>query len=135
MLNVANVLEGSVRRDRNRVRISARLIRADGGVNLWSDSYDRDLKDIFVVQDDIARAVASALQLTLQTGKPTATPPTPGITNPESYGAFLHARYFSHMNDKESATKAFVESAPFAARTQLATPPRFPHCTNRRFLS
>lgn len=106
MLNVANVLEGSVRRDRSRVRISARLIRADDGDNLWSDSYDRDLKDIFAVQDHIARAVASALQLKLRTGKPTATPPTPGTTDPESYETFLHARYFSHMNDKESAIKA-----------------------------
>jgi eukaryotic-like serine/threonine-protein kinase len=105
-LNVANVLEGSVRRDGNRVRISARLIRADNGVNLWSDSYDRDLKDVFVVQDHIARAVASALQLKLRTGKPTATPTTPGTTDPESYETFLHARYFSHMNDKESAIKA-----------------------------
>ncbi len=105
-LNVANVLEGSVRRDGNRVRISARLIRADNGVNLWSDSYDRDLKEVFVVQDHIARAVASALQLKLRTGKPTATPPTPGTTDPESYETFLHARYFSHMNDKESAIKA-----------------------------
>ncbi len=106
MLNVANVLEGSVRRDVNRVRISARLLRTDDGVNLWSDSYDRDFKDVFVVQDHIARAVASALQITLQTGKPTATPPTPGTTNPESYEAFLHALYFSHMNDRESEIKA-----------------------------
>jgi len=106
MLNVANVLEGSVRRDVNRVRISARLLRTDDGVNLWSDSYDRDFKDVFVVQDHIARAVASALQITLQTGKPTATPPTPGTTSPESYEAFLHALYFSHMNDKQSETKA-----------------------------
>jgi len=106
MLNVANVLEGSVRRDVNRVRISARLLRTDDGVNLWSDSYERDFKDVFVVQDHIARAVASALQLTLQTGKPTTTPPTPGTTNPESYEAFLHALYFSHMNDRESEMKA-----------------------------
>ena len=106
MLNVANVLEGSVRRDVNRVRISARLLRTDDGVNLWSDSYDRDLKDIFVVQDDIARAVASALQLKLRTGKTTATKLTPGTTDLKSYEAYLHARYFSYMNDKESATKA-----------------------------
>ena len=103
MLAVANVLEGSVRREGNRVRIGAQLVRAADGVNLWSDSYDRDLKDIFVVQDDIARAVSSALQLKLRTGNPTATP---GTTDLKSYEAFLHARYFSYMSDKESAAKA-----------------------------
>jgi TolB-like protein/DNA-binding winged helix-turn-helix (wHTH) protein len=106
MLNVANVLEGSVRRDVNRVRISARLLRTDDGVNLWSDSYDRDFKDVFVVQDNIATAVASALQLKLLASKSPTSMPTSGTTNPESYEAFLHALYFSHMNDKESETKA-----------------------------
>jgi serine/threonine protein kinase len=105
-LNVANILEGSVRREGNRVRISAQLIKADDGFDLWSESYDRDLKDVFVVQDDIARAVTSALQLKLRAGNPPVTLPTSGTTNPETYEAFLHARYFAHMNDKESETKA-----------------------------
>ena len=105
-LNVANVLEGSVRREGDRVRINAQLIKADDGFDLWSESYDRDLKDVFVVQDDIATAVTSALQLKLRAGEPRATLPTSGTTNPESYEAFLHARYFAHMKDEESETKA-----------------------------
>jgi TolB-like protein len=105
-LNVANVLEGSVRREGNHVRISAQLIKAEDGFDLWSESYDRDLRDIFVVQDDIAKAVTSALQLKLRVGQPSATLPTAKTTDPESYEAFLHARYFAYMNDKESATKA-----------------------------
>ena len=105
-LNVANVLGASVRREGNRVRITAQLIKADDRFDLWSESYDRDLKDIFAVQDEIAKAVASALQLKLLAGKSPTTLPTSGTTNPESYEAFLHARYFAHMTDKESATKA-----------------------------
>jgi TolB-like protein/DNA-binding winged helix-turn-helix (wHTH) protein len=105
-LNAANFLEGSVRKDISRVRITVQLIKADDGFHLWSESYDRDLKDIFAVEDDIAKAVTSALQLKLRTGKPTATPATSGTTDPESYEAFLHARYFSHMFDQGSAIKA-----------------------------
>jgi serine/threonine protein kinase len=104
-LNVANVLEGSIRRDGNRIRVNAQLIRADDGFNLWSDSYDRDLKDVFAVQDDIAAAVTSALQLKLHTSTRSTTVPSPKTTIPETYEAFLHARYFSHLFDKESAAK------------------------------
>jgi eukaryotic-like serine/threonine-protein kinase len=105
-LNVANILEGSVRRDGNHVRINTQLIRANDGFNLWSESYDRDLKDVFVVQGEIAAAVTSALQLKLRTGKSSASLPVPKTTNPEAYEAYLHARYFSHMYDKESSAKA-----------------------------
>jgi TolB-like protein/DNA-binding winged helix-turn-helix (wHTH) protein len=105
-LNAANFLEGSVRKDINRVRITVQLIKADDGFHLWSESYDRDLKDIFAVEDEIAKAVTSALQIKLRTGKPTAAPPAPGTTDPESYETFLHARYFSHMFDQASAIKA-----------------------------
>jgi len=105
-LNVANVLEGTVRKEGNRVRISAQLIRADDGFNLWSESYDRDLTDVFVVQDDIAKAATSALQLKLRPGGSSSHQTPPGTTNPQTYEAFLHARYFAHMNDKEFALRA-----------------------------
>jgi adenylate cyclase len=65
MLNVANVLEGSVRKAGNTVRITAQLVRADNGYHLWSATFDRDLKDVFKVQDDIARVVVDKLKLTL----------------------------------------------------------------------
>lgn len=105
-LDVANVLEGSVQREKNRVRVTARLIKADDGYDLWSESFDRDFKDIFAVEDDIAKAVTSALQLKLLTGRSATTLTTSGTTSPETYEAFLHARYFAHMQDEESARKA-----------------------------
>ncbi len=61
-LGVANILEGSVRRSGNRLRVSAQLIKADDGFNLWSETYDRSDGDIFVIQDEIATNVAEALQ-------------------------------------------------------------------------
>jgi TolB-like protein/lipopolysaccharide biosynthesis regulator YciM len=61
-LGVANILEGSVRRSGNRLRVTAQLIKADDGFHLWSETYDRSDGDIFVIQDEIARNVAEALQ-------------------------------------------------------------------------
>jgi len=107
-LDVVDILEGSVQREQDRVRVTARLIRAEDGLGLWSESFDRDLKDIFAVEDDIARAVTSALQLKLLAGKSPANFGTSGTTRPEAYEAFLHARYFAHMQDKASAKKALL---------------------------
>jgi TolB-like protein/DNA-binding winged helix-turn-helix (wHTH) protein/Flp pilus assembly protein TadD len=104
-LNAANLLEGSVRRDGNRVRITVQLIKANDGFHLWSESYDRDLKDILAVEDNIAKAVTSALQFKLLTGR-SPTTPTSGTTNPEAYESLLQARYFLHMQDEESGRKA-----------------------------
>jgi non-specific serine/threonine protein kinase len=79
-LGVATVLEGSVRRAGNRVRISAQLINAGDGFHLWAERYDRDLDDVFAVQEDIARSIAQALRgaltpkeaAALQQGRPAA---------------------------------------------------------------
>ena len=65
-LNVATILEGSVRRAGKRIRVTAQLINAADGYHLWSESYDRELDDIFAVQDDIAQAVVKELQTTLK---------------------------------------------------------------------
>ena len=62
-LGVADVLEGSVRRSGNRIRVTAQLINAEDGYHLWSERYDRELTDVFAIQDDIAQAIAGALQL------------------------------------------------------------------------
>jgi TolB-like protein/Flp pilus assembly protein TadD len=67
-LGVAHVLEGSVRRAGDRLRVTAQLIRADTGYHLWSETYNRELRDVFAVQDDIANAVAEALQIQLMGG-------------------------------------------------------------------
>jgi serine/threonine protein kinase/Tfp pilus assembly protein PilF len=102
-LSVANVLEGSVRRAGNAVRVTAQLIRADSGLSLWSQTYDRDVKDIFQVQDDIAAAVVAALKLKLL--------PTQGLDphrsdNPEAYNQFLLARQFGRRGNLEDTERA-----------------------------
>ena len=94
-LGVANVLEGSVRRDGNRVRITAELIKADDGFQLWSQTYDREIKDIFGVEDDIAQAATEALRLKLLGGNGQPVASNLRSTNPEAYQAYLQAEYFS----------------------------------------
>ena len=64
-LNVANILEGSVRKSGNRLRVTTQLIRASNGEHLWSETYDRELTDVFKVQDEIAAAVVGQLKLAL----------------------------------------------------------------------
>lgn len=67
-LNVGSIVEGSIRKDGQRIRISAQLVRTSDGVNLWAETYDRDVTHIFQVQDDIAGAIAVQLQASLETG-------------------------------------------------------------------
>jgi len=94
-LGVANVLEGTVRHDGNHVRITAELIKADDGFQLWSQTYDREIKDIFGVEDEIAQAATEALRLKLlgSNGQPVAS--NPRSSNPEAYQAYMQAQYFS----------------------------------------
>ena len=103
-LNVATVLEGSVRKEGQRVRITAQLIKVDDGFHLWSETYDRELNDIFAVQEEIARAVAGSLKVALL-GENTATPPARG-TNPEAYNAYLQGRYFLERRSQGNMEKA-----------------------------
>jgi len=113
-LGVANILEGSVRREGNHVRITAELIKGDDGFQLWSQTYDRKMNDIFAVQDEIARAATDALQLKLlgSNGQPVAS--TLRSTNPEAYQAYLQANYFLGLGaGKEDIGKAlaYVDTA------------------------
>jgi len=103
-LGVTTILEGSVRKDGNRIRITAQLIKVADGFYLWSESYDRELGDAFPVQDEIARAVASALKIALLGGSLPSPPPRPA--NPEAYDAFMRARHLMHKNDPVSADEA-----------------------------
>ena len=89
-LNVGAVLEGSVRRAGNTVRITAQLINAVTGFHLWSETYDRDLKDVLKVQTEIATAVASALKVTLL-GNEAARIELGGTRNPGAFDAYLRA--------------------------------------------
>jgi len=117
-LGVATLLEGSVRKAGNRVRITAQLVKASDGFHLWSETYDRVLDDIFAVQDDIAKAVSSAMNVTLL-GAATAT--TAGA-NAASYDLVLQAKQALADSSKESLEKAVrlyhqaIERAPDDAR-------------------
>ena len=96
-LNVANVLEGSVRKAANRVRITAQLVKTRDGYHLWSKTFDRELNDIFAIQQEIAEQVATALSVTLL-GE---TAGAPGEThNAEAYQAYLRgAHLLRHAPD------------------------------------
>jgi TolB-like protein/Tfp pilus assembly protein PilF len=102
-LNVAHVLEGSVRKSGNKVRITAQLVKASDGYHLWSETYDRTLDDIFIVQDEIAGAVVKALQVTLL-GTPLATRSKP--QDPEAYNLALQGRYFLERRDQGDFERA-----------------------------
>jgi len=91
MLNVSTVLEGSVRRAGDRVRITAQLIGVTDGYHLWSDRFDRELTDIFTIQDEIATAIASRLAVALREGQVFSLI-KPSTTNVDAYELYLKAR-------------------------------------------
>src|SRR4051794_26416172 len=93
-LNVANVLEGSVRKSANTLRVTAQLIRASDSSHLWSQTYDRDRTDIFKLQDEIAGDVVAALKVKLLPSQ--ELPKAQRTNNPEAYQQYLQGRY--HLN-------------------------------------
>ena len=101
-LNVANILEGSVRQDGSRVRITAELTKANDGFQLWSEEYNTEIKDIFAVQDEIARAVTDALQIKLLGAKTNPVPARSQVTNPDAYQAYLQANYFVNRGSEKT---------------------------------
>ena len=90
-LNVRTVLEGSVRRSGKRVRITAQLVDVTDGYHLWSERYDREIEDVFAVQDEIATAIAERMKTTLQSGR-AATVAQRATDNIEAYEAYLKGR-------------------------------------------
>jgi TolB-like protein/DNA-binding winged helix-turn-helix (wHTH) protein/Flp pilus assembly protein TadD len=113
-LGVANVLEGSVRRDGSHLRITAELIKADDGFQLWSQTYDPEINDIFAVQDEIARAATEALQLKLLGTNGQPVPPNLRSANPEAYQAYLQANYFlgrGHNEEDLGKALAYADEA------------------------
>ena len=90
-LNVRTVLEGSIRRVHNHLRITAQLVNAADGYHLWSERYDRELKDIFAIQDEIARAITSRLKLTLEAQSQEVLV-KPGTKNLEAYAFYTKGR-------------------------------------------
>jgi eukaryotic-like serine/threonine-protein kinase len=104
-LGVANVLEGTVQTEGNRVRITAELIKTGDGFQLWSETYDRQSSDVFRVQDEIARAVAGALKVKLLESNGSAVSAT--SPNSEAYQAYLQGRFFhGRGQNREDLEKA-----------------------------
>src|SRR3989440_11363645 len=91
-LKVAMVLEGSVRKAGNRLRVTAQLVKVGDGDHLWSERYDRDMTDIFAIQDEIAKAIAERLKVTLDGGA-AASLVTPATGNLDAYHLCLKGRY------------------------------------------
>ena len=106
-LGVANVLEGSLRREGDRVRITAELIETDDGFQVWSGTYDREVSNIITTQDEIAGAVTGALQSRLLSSNGAAMVGISHETNPAAYQAYLQGQYFvARGQDKEDLNKA-----------------------------
>src|SRR5438034_5667184 len=106
-LNVGHVLEGSVRRDGNRVRITAELIDACDGSTLWSETYEREMHGIFALQDEITRSIVDALKLNLDISPPPASRST------EAYDAYLHGLFYSDKSTEDALRRSleFFERA------------------------
>jgi TolB-like protein/Flp pilus assembly protein TadD len=100
-LNVKHILEGSVRKSGDTLRITAQLIEADSGYHLWSQRFDRELKDVFEIQEEIATAVVDALRISLLGEVPKVKE-----IDPKAYALYLQGRYFYNQWTEEGFEKA-----------------------------
>ncbi|MET0988034.1 MAG: winged helix-turn-helix domain-containing protein [Steroidobacteraceae bacterium] len=117
-LNVATVVEGSVRRSESRVRITVQLIDAVNGYHLWSQTYDREVKDVLALQTEIARAIAGTLQVTLVDDAHQLV--IGGTKNPMAFDAYLRGRYGESLQDE-----AGLRSALSALEDATALDPQY----------
>ena len=104
-LNVEHVLEGSVRKAGDMVRVTAQLIDVKTDSHLWSETYDRKLEDIFVIQDEISGHIVEALKIALGTGN-SATTAEHATNNLQAYQDYLRARYFWQRRGEDNILKA-----------------------------
>jgi serine/threonine-protein kinase len=104
-LNVRAVLEGSVRRNGDRVRVSAQLVYADDGLPVWSATYDRAVTDVFTMQRDLALKIASALEAELSPAERQRLDRRP-TANPEAFALYLKGRYFWNQRTRASYDRA-----------------------------
>jgi len=110
-LGVGTLLEGSVRKEGKQIRITAQLVKAADGFHLWSQDYDREINDVFAVQDEIAASVAEALKVTLLENTKRQPEYKP---KPEAYNAYLQGRYLlsrAHTEDFEKIKQFFQKAA------------------------
>jgi serine/threonine protein kinase len=108
-LGAAYVLEGSIRRAGNRVRITAQLVEASSRRSVWAERYDRQLEDVFAIQEEIARSIAQALRITLtpQEEKTIARKPT---ENPQAYDFYLRGRSYTRRENIDYALQMFEQA-------------------------
>jgi TolB-like protein/Flp pilus assembly protein TadD len=118
-LSVENVLEGSLRREGNRIRISAQLINARSGVHLWSETYERELQGVFALQDEITRAIVDALKIKLAISLPAHEQ-----HNTEAYDLFFKGEYEFHQAESSLAAEAY-DRADASYRQAVARDPNF----------
>jgi serine/threonine-protein kinase len=111
-LDVAAVLEGSVRRSGNRLRVSAQLISVKDGYQLWSESYDRDLADVFAVQEDVARSIVAALRVRLAPARASALAVRP-TSDLQAYDLYLKGRFAWNQRNASALPEAvrYLEEA------------------------
>src|SRR5947199_468108 len=118
-LNVENVLEGSLRREGNRIRISAQLVNARNGFHLWSQTYERELKRVFALQDEITRSIVDALKIKLAISLPTHEQ-----RNTEAYDLYLRGEYEFRQAESILTADAYDRADAFY-RQALAGDPNF----------
>jgi TolB-like protein/DNA-binding winged helix-turn-helix (wHTH) protein len=104
-LNADYLVQGSVRRWSDRVRITVQLIQAQNQTDLWTESYDRELKDLLAVQDSVVQSIASQIPIALTEGQKTRLA-NPRQTRPEAYEAYLKGRYYWNKRTAEGLQKA-----------------------------
>ncbi len=104
-LNVDGIVEGTVQRSGDRVRITAQLIHAPTDHHLWSESYDRELKDVLALQDEVARAIANEIKITLTPQEQMSLAAVRPV-NPGAYEAYLKGRYYWNKRTAEGIKKA-----------------------------
>ncbi len=123
-LNVGTILEGSVRRSGDRLRVSAQLIDARNGYHLWCEQYDRRLEDVFAIQDEIARAILASVEVT-SLNDPARPLVKAGTSNMDAYGLYLRGRAFWHLR-----FGGYLEKAMECFGRAIAADPGFalPYC-------
>lgn len=116
-LNVNSVLEGSVRRVGDQVRISVQLVNVQDGYRLWYERYDREMKDIFAIEDEIAEKIANALEVALRSPGPVAR--TGSTPDAQAYEYYLHGLQFIHQHRRkgfETALQIFSQAIELSPR-------------------
>ena len=113
VLGVDHILEGSVRKSGSQIRITAQLIRVDDGFHMWSEAYDRELVNIFAIQDEITEAIVSELRVRLTDQTQTASTTT---SNPEAFQEYLQGRYFWNLRQTPNLYQSIEH---FKRATQL----------------